>query len=84
MKESAGGEVSMKAIEFEATLNPDDSLGVPEEVARQLPREQKLQVIVLVPQSPADDETDANEWGKLAREQFVAGYSDGDSIYDSL
>ena len=74
----------MKAIEFEATLNPDDSLGVPEEVARQLPREQKLQVIVLLPESSAVDETEANEWGKLARDQFAAGYSDADSIYDSL
>jgi hypothetical protein len=65
-------------------LNPDDSLGVPEEVASQLPREQKLQVIVLVPESPGLDEAEGNEWRTLARERFLAGYSEDDSIYDSL
>jgi hypothetical protein len=74
----------MKAIEFEAILKPDDSLGVPEEVAAQLPREQKLQVIVLLPESPEHEEMEAKDWQKLAREQFVAGYVEGDSIYDSL
>jgi hypothetical protein len=74
----------MKAIELEAILKPDDSLGVPEEVARQLPRERKLQVIVLLPETSAHEETEADDWRQLAHEQFVAGYSDGDSIYDSL
>ena len=74
----------MKALEFEAVLNPDDSLGVPEEVASQLPRKQKLQVIVLVPESPELEEAEAKDWRKLARDRFLAGYSEGDSIYDSL
>ena len=73
----------MKAIEFEAILKPDDSLGVPEEVARQLPREQKLQVIVLLPETLAHEDAESNDWQQLAHEQFVAGYSDGDSIYGS-
>lgn len=74
----------MKAIEFQANLNADDSLAVPKEVASQLPREQKLQVIVLVPYTAEADEVDASDWRAIARERFLAGYSDGDSIYDSL
>ncbi|MEX2304059.1 MAG: hypothetical protein WD733_24150 [Bryobacterales bacterium] len=74
----------MKAIEFQANLNADDSLGVPKEVASQLPREKKLQVIVLVPDTAETDEADDSDWPAIAREQFLAGYSDGDSIYDSL
>jgi hypothetical protein len=74
----------MKALEFEAVLNPDDSLGVPAEVASQLPRRQKLQVIVLIPESSELEEAEANDWRKLASERFLAGYSEGDSVYDAL
>ncbi len=74
----------MKALEFEAVLNPDDSLGVPKEVAEQLPRQRKLQVIVLYPDPSEIGEAKDTGWRRLTREQFLRGYSEGDAIYDSL
>jgi len=70
----------MKTLEFEASLNPDDSLTVPAEVAAQLKQAQPLRVIVVVPE-PDDDE---REWSRLTAEQFLAGYDEGDAIYDEL
>jgi hypothetical protein len=70
----------MKTLEFEATLNPDDSLTVPAEVAAQLKQAQPLRVILVVPE-PGDDE---REWSRLTAEQFLAGYDEGDAIYDEL
>jgi hypothetical protein len=70
----------MKTLEFEATLNPDDSLTVPAEVAAQLQKAQPLRVILVVPE-PHEDE---REWARLTAEQFLGGYDEGDAIYDEL
>jgi hypothetical protein len=83
-RQETNAEVAMKAIEFEAVLKPDHTLRIPEEVVSQLPQERKFQVIVLLPESSDHEETEANDWRKLASEQFAAGYCDGDAIYDSL
>jgi hypothetical protein len=67
----------MKALEFEATLRNDSSLKVPEDVASCLPKDEAVRVIVLLPDQDGD-----SDWGQIARGQFLAGYGDGDSIYD--
>ena len=74
----------MKALEFEAILNPDDSLGVPKEIAEQLPRQRKLQVIVLYPDPSESGDTGDNDWRRLTLEQFLQGYGEGDTIYNTL
>jgi hypothetical protein len=69
----------MKALEFEAKLDPDASLKVPRDVAACIPKEEMLRVIVLMPE-PQDDP----EWRRLTREQFLRGYGQGDGVYDAL
>ncbi len=69
----------MRAHEFQTHINPDATLSVPPEVARQLPPEQPLRVLLLV----ADD-AEAGEWERLAAEEFLQGYAESDSIYDQL
>jgi hypothetical protein len=69
----------MKALEFEATLSRDSSLKVPEYVASCLPKDEAVRVIVLLP----DHEGDV-EWRQVTRDRFLAGYSDGDNLYDAV
>jgi hypothetical protein len=54
-------------------------LRVPDDLAAQIPKEESVRVIVLVP----EDGEDA-DWQRLTREQFLRGYGEGDSIYDAL
>jgi hypothetical protein len=69
----------MKALEFKAKLSKDSSLKVPESVASCLPKDEAVQVILLVP-----DAGDDLDWRQLTRHQFLAGYDDGDNIYDAV
>ena len=70
----------MKALEFMTSLNPDDTLTVPPAMAEQLrTRALPLRVLLLLAESD-----DAASWERLTTEQFLAGYSDSDAIYDSL
>jgi hypothetical protein len=68
----------MKALEFETTLTTDSKLTVPADLAVQIPKAEAVRVIVLLP-----DGSDA-DWQHLTAEQFLAGYSDSDSIYDAV
>jgi hypothetical protein len=69
----------MKALEFEATLSADSKLKVPEKLAVQIPKEETVRVIVLLPEND-----DASDWERLTGEQFLSGYSESDSIYDAV
>jgi hypothetical protein len=69
----------VKALEFETKLGTDANLKVPEDVAVQIPKEETVRVIVLLPESTADE-----AWRKLTREQFLRGYSESDSVYDAV
>ena len=69
----------MKALEFETTLGIGSNLKVPENVATQIPRDEAVRVIVLLPESQDDP-----DWQRLTREQFLAGYDERDSIYDAV
>ena len=68
----------MKALEFETTLSTDSKLTVPENLALQIPKQQAVRVIVLLPEGGDAD------WQRLTSEQFFAGYNEGDSVYDAL
>ena len=74
-------ERTMKAYEFPAKVTSEGKLELPESMLAVLPRDQIVRVIVLIPEA-ADDEQAA--WAKLTAEQFLAGYSEADSIYDTL
>lgn len=69
----------MKALEFETTLSADANLKVPENLAGQIPREEAVRVIVLLPEHAEDE-----DWQRLASEQLLSGYSESDSIYDAV
>ncbi len=70
---------SMKAFEFHTQMQNGDSLVVPAEVAKELPRETPLRVIVLI-----EDEEEEKAWIRFANEQFLEGYDESDAIYDGL
>jgi hypothetical protein len=70
----------MKVLEFQAQLNPDHTLTVPPSVAQQIQGQEAVRVVLLV-----HDKDDENQsWAAISTEQFLAGYSDGDAIYDQL
>ena len=69
----------MKALDFETKLGTDANLRVPEDIAVQIPKEEPVRVIVLLPESTEDD-----AWRKLTPEQFLRGYSESDSVYDAV
>lgn len=69
----------MKAVEFEARVNPDHMLPIPSSLAAELPTGQTVRVLVLLPDSSEDA-----DWNRLATEQFLKGYADSDAIYDQL
>ena len=69
----------MTALEFQATLNPDGTVNVPQNMAAQLKNVPSFRVLVLVPQ---DDEDEA--WDRLTESEFFRGYADSDSIYDDV
>ncbi|MBM4044046.1 MAG: hypothetical protein FJ279_02950 [Planctomycetes bacterium] len=71
----------MKAYEFLTKVTPDGRLEVPATLAKVMPGDSTVRVIVLVSETP--DEEDA-AWGRLTAEQFMAGYSDADAIYDKV
>ena len=44
---------------------------------------QNIRLIALVDESEDDKEYDS-DWARVTAEQFLAGYSDSDSIYDTI
>ncbi len=69
----------MKAVEFQTTIRPDNSLQIPKDVAARIPRDTPVQVIVVCP-----DSSEELEWQRITQEQIFSGYSDGDSVHDKL
>ena len=75
-------DLAMKAYEFPAQVTQDGQLRLPEAALAQLDGEQVVRIIVLI-QEPVDGSAD-QAWSTLATEQFLAGYSAEDAIYDAL
>jgi hypothetical protein len=71
-------EGNLRVLEFQTQLNPDHTLTVPRGVAQQIQADEELRVMLFVPDAAEDQ-----SWAGLTAEQFLNGYSDGDSIYDS-
>jgi hypothetical protein len=69
----------MKAVEFKSTVNPGGQIGVPPELAQQIPAGEPLQVIVLWERSNLDV-----AWRAAGRERFEAAYAPEDSVYEQL
>ncbi|PJH75014.1 MAG: hypothetical protein CO064_08905 [Anaerolineae bacterium CG_4_9_14_0_8_um_filter_58_9] len=71
----------MKAYEFPVEVTPDGRLAIPDPLLRLLPSDQVARVILLISE-PADEEQAT--WSHLTAEQFFAGYSGADAIYDRI
>jgi len=69
----------MKAIEFKARMK-NRLIRVPDNISSDLTEDKDIRVIVLLEEIENQEE---NDFRKISREQFLAGYSDSDSIYDS-
>jgi hypothetical protein len=69
----------MTALEFQASLNLDGTVQVPQDMAAQLKDVPFFRVLVLVPQGEEDQ-----AWARLTESEFFRGYADSDSIYDDV
>jgi hypothetical protein len=69
----------MKALEFEARVNPDHTLLLPSSVASEVPPGQTVRVLLLI-QEAAEDA----DWERFGVTEFAEGYADSDAIYDQL
>jgi len=72
----------MRAYELPIKITPDGKLEVPAALIELLPRDQTIRMILLV-NEPADA-SDQTPWVRLTAEQFLAGYSESDAIYDRV
>jgi len=72
----------MKAYEFPVKVTSDGKLALPDTLLKLLPNNQVVRIILLVSE-PTDMEEQA-AWSQLTAEQFLAGYSEADTIYDRI
>lgn len=72
----------MKAYELPVKVTPEGKLELPETLRSLLPRDQVIRLIILIPEPTDSEEQEA--WARLAAEQFLGGYSEADSIYDTI
>ncbi len=72
----------MKAYEVPAQITAEGKIELPEGFLELLPRERAVRVIILVNET-SDFEED-NSWSSLTEAQFLAGYSEADSVYDTI
>ena len=68
----------MRTLEFRSRVDENRRLTLPPEIAAQVESGETVRVIVVLA-----DRDDA-EWLRLTPEQFLAGYAEGDAIYDAL
>ena len=70
----------MKTFEFEASLNPDQTVTVPAAVADQVPPGlDRCGVLLMVADSDED-----KDWNQSTAMAFFNGYAESDAIYDEL
>ncbi len=66
----------MQAYEFESSVDEKGYMKLPPQLINLIPKNKNLRTMVFI-------EDEDNLWKSLVKEQFFAGYSDLDSIYDS-
>ncbi len=72
----------MKAYDIPLKVTAEGKIELPDALLALLPHGQTVRAIILVPE-PADHEENA-AWSRLTAAQFMAGYSEADSIYDGV
>ncbi|MGD0092163.1 MAG: hypothetical protein ABSE73_19790 [Planctomycetota bacterium] len=71
----------MRAIECPVQVTPEGRVEIPPAFLKQLPVNQSLRAIILVSEEEGDDDA---AWAQLTAQQFAAGYSESDAIYDKV
>lgn len=80
----------MRAYEFPVKLNAAGSIELPAQLAALLADTPLARVILLIPETAdvaEDTETETEEdaaWERLGAEEFLAGYSEADAVYDRM
>ncbi len=72
----------MKAYDIPLKVTAEGKIELPDPLLALLPHGQTVPTTILVPE-PADHEENA-AWSRLTAAQFMAGYSEADSIYDGV
>jgi len=73
----------MEAYEFQTKIMPDGKIEVPGAFFKKLKRTQVVRVIVLI-NEPLEINPEEQTWKRLTEEQFLAGYSEDDAVYDKV
>ncbi len=72
----------MRAYEFQNKVTPEGKLELPDVLLKLLPANQVVCIIVLISEpTHIEEQTD---WSRLTAEQFLAGYSKADAVYDKI
>ncbi len=72
----------MKAYEYPVRVNSQGELELPDALRKVLPPNQVVRVIILMEELGNAEEQAA--WSRMSAEQFLAGYSEADSAYDTI
>jgi hypothetical protein len=72
----------MKAYEFPVRVTPGGTIELPDRLLELLPTDQSVRVIILV--GELEDLEEQAAWSRLTAEQFLAGYSAADAVYDRI
>ena len=73
----------MRVYEVPIDMTPEGKLELPDALMDRMVQGQNIRLIALVDESEDDKEYDS-DWSRVTAEQFLAGYSDSDSIYDTI
>ena len=69
----------MKAVEFKVRMK-NKLIRIPENIVSELSEDEEVRVIMLLEEIKSQEK---NSFMALSKEQFLAGYSDSDLIYDN-
>ena len=71
----------MQVYEVPIEITSEGKLELPEILLERMKRGQNFRLIAFLDEFEGEDD---NEWANLTAEQFLAGYGDADSIYDTI
>ncbi len=72
----------MKAYEFPVKVTHGGTVQLPDTLLNLLPSDRVVRVIILV--NEPEDRKEEADWSRLTAEQFLAGYSSADAVYDRI
>lgn len=74
----------MKIYEFNSKILPSGELEYPNNIKEKLLPNQEVKVIILVKENSAIENSEEENWSRLAVERFFSDYSEEDEIYNQI